>query len=323
MRRLIKSGVLTVALVTSCTIYADLTPNISFPAIQTKPELLVPNTQYQWIKVPTQFISAGGVEFAYRELGKENAGPPLIFLNHLAGVLDNGDPRIIDGFARTRHIVVFDNRGVGATSGKTADTISKMADDAITFITAKGFEKVDLLGFSMGGMVSQEIALKKPKLVRKMILAGTAPAGGEGINTVSKVSNLDLLRGLVTFQDPKQYLFFTRTSNGIEAGKDFLKRINERVYDRDTKISFAAYRTQLKALKKWGNQKPADLSVIQQPVLVVNGEKDRMVPIQNTYELAKRLPHSTLIVYPDAGHGGIFQFHQDFVKQSLSFLEKN
>ena len=281
-----------------------------------------PQQDTNWKNVPTQFISADGINFAYREYGQQNGGTPVIFLNHLAAVLDNWDPRMIDGIAAKHHVVVFDNRGVGASTGEPAKSIEQMADDAITFIQAKGFKKVDLFGFSMGGMISQEIVLKQPQLIRKMILSGTGPAGGTGISTVGRVSNWDLVRGMATRQDPKVYLFFTRTENGKAAAKAFVQRINERTENRDKEIMLSAYRAQLKALKKWGSKKPADLSVIQQPVLVANGDHDRMVPTVNTYDLAKRLPNSSLIIYPDAGHGGIFQFHQDFVKQSLTFLAK-
>lgn len=281
-----------------------------------------PQQDTNWKNVPTQFINAGGINFAYREYGQQNGGTPVIFLNHLAAVLDNWDPRIIDGIAAKHHVVVFDNRGVGASTGEPAKSIEQMADDVITFIQAKGFKQVDLFGFSMGGMISQEIVLKQPKLIRKMILSGTGPAGGTGISTVGRVSNWDLVRGMATRQDPKVYLFFTRTDNGKAAAKQFVQRINERTENRDKEITISAYRAQLKALKKWGNKKPADLSIIQQPVLVANGDHDRMVPTVNSYDLAKRLPNSSIIIYPDAGHGGIFQFHDDFVKQSLAFLAK-
>lgn len=275
-----------------------------------------------WVSVPTQPLSAGGVDFAYRELGKHHGGTPLILLIHLAAVLDNWDPRVVDGLAAQRHVIAFDNRGVGASSGAPSNTIEQMADDAITFIQAKGYQQVDLFGFSMGGMVAQEIALKDPSLVRKMILAGTGPAGGVGISSVAGVANLDLLRGLFTGQDPKQFLFFTRTPNGIEAGKAFLKRLSERTDNRDKDISVSAYVAQLQALSAWGKKAPADLSRIRQPVLVANGDNDRMVPTVNTHDLARRLPNSQLIIYPDAGHGGAFQFHADFVASSLEFLAR-
>lgn len=273
-----------------------------------------------WKNVPTQVISADGVDFSYRELGQQNGGTPVVFLAHLAAVLDNWDPRIIDGIAAKHHVIAFDNRGIGASSGSPSNEMEQMADDAIAFIKAKGFKQVDLFGFSMGGMIAQEIVLKEPQLVRKLILAGTGPAGGPGISNVAGVANYDLLRATFTGQDPKQYLFFTRTPNGIEAGNAFIKRLQERSENRDKEIAVWAYVKQLQALDAWGQKHPADLSVINQPVLVVNGDDDRMVPSSNSRDLAKRLTNSTLIIYPDAGHGGIFQFHAEFVPSALEFL---
>jgi pimeloyl-ACP methyl ester carboxylesterase len=267
----------------------------------------------------TRTVSAGGVSFAYRELGR-TTGVPVVFLTHLAAVLDNWDPRVVDGIAAQHRVITFDNRGVGASTGKTPDTIQAMASDAVTFIRALGLERVDLLGFSMGGMIAQVIAHDQPQLVRKLILAGTGPAGGEGIKNVTKLSHLDTVRAAFTLQDPKQFLFFTRTANGRRAGKEFLSRLKERTENRDKAISIRAYLTQLKAIHRWGLDAPADLSVLGQPVLVANGETDRMVPSNNSADLARRLPNSDLVIYPDAGHGGIFQFHEQFVGQALSFL---
>jgi pimeloyl-ACP methyl ester carboxylesterase len=273
----------------------------------------------KWNDAPTHTINTGGVEFAYRELGPRT-GVPVIFLTHLAAVLDNWDPRIVDGIAATHRVITFDNRGVGASSGSTPTTIEGMARDAVTFIRALGFDQVDLFGFSMGGMIAQVIAQEEPQLVRKMIIAGTGPAGGEGIDKVTRISYLDTARGLLTHQDPKQFLFFTRTPDGRRAGKEFLARLKERTSDRDKAISVGAFRAQLKAIHRWGEQKPADLARIRQPVLVMNGESDRMVPSQNTVDLHRRLPNSQLVLYPDAGHGGVFQFHEDFVVRALAFL---
>lgn len=295
---------------------ADAVPSVIHPSFPASNQTSVD----AWKSVATQTITAGDVTFAYRELGKQNGGTPLVFLVHLAAVLDNWDPRIMDGLATKRHVIAFDNRGIGASSGSPSNSMEQMADDAITFTKAMGLQQVDLLGFSMGGMVAQEIVFKEPQLVRKLILAGTGPAGGEGISTVASVANYDLLRGFLTHQDPKQYLFFTRTPNGIEAGKAFLARLQERSAHRDKEISVSAYVAQLQALSAWGQKRPADLSTVRQPVLVVNGEHDRMVPTVNTRDLARRLPNSTLIIYPDAGHGGIFQFHADFVPRALEFL---
>ncbi len=272
-----------------------------------------------WKNAPTHTIDVGGVQFAYRQLGPDT-GVPVIFLTHLAAVLDNWDPRVVDGIAAKHRVITFDNRGVGASGGSTPTTIEEMASDAVTFIRALGFDQVDLFGFSMGGMIAQVIAQAEPQLVRKIILAGTGPAGGEGIDRVTRISYLDTARGLLTRQDPKQFLFFTRTPNGRRAGKEFLARLKERTSDRDKAISIRAFRAQLKAIHRWGQQQPADLASIHQPVLVINGESDKMVPTNNTVELDRRLPNSRLIIYPDAGHGGVFQFHEDFVKRSLEFL---
>jgi pimeloyl-ACP methyl ester carboxylesterase len=259
------------------------------------------------------------VTFAYRQLGPAT-GVPVVFLTHLAAVLDNWDPRVVDGIAAKHRVVTFDNRGVGAASGSTPTTIQAMARDAVTFIGALGLEQVDLFGFSMGGMIAQVIAQQEPQLVRKLILAGTGPAGGEGIDKVTRISLLDTARGLLTGQDPKQFLFFTRTPNGRRAGKQFLARLEERTSDRDKAISVGAFRAQLKAIHRWGRQQPADLASLHQPVLAINGDSDKMVPSNNTVDLAQRLPNSQLVLYPDAGHGGVFQFHQDFVKRALEFL---
>jgi pimeloyl-ACP methyl ester carboxylesterase len=269
----------------------------------------------------TRTVSAGGVAFAYRELGPKT-GVPVVFLTHLAAVLDNWDPRVVDGIAAHHRVIAFDNRGVGATTGTTPKSIQAMAADAVTFIRALGLAKVDLLGFSMGGMIAQVIVQTEPELVRKLIIAGTGPAGGEGIKNVTRISNLDTVRALLTLQDPKQFLFFTRTPNGKRAGKEFLVRLKERRNHRDKSIALTAYVAQLKAIHRWGLEKPADLSVVHQPVLVANGDHDRMVPTKNTHDLARRLPGSELVIYPDAGHGGIFQFHDRFVGKALEFLAR-
>lgn len=308
---------MTIALISTLASAAE-----TLPTEVSKNSAISSQEGNSWKSVTTQTITAGGVTFAYRELGKQNGGTPVVFLVHLAAVMDNWDPRIVDGIAAKHHVIAFDNRGIGASSGSPSNSMEEMADDSVTFIKAMGFKQVDLLGLSMGGMIAQEIVLKEPKLVRKMMLAGTGPAGGEGISSVAIVTFYDMLRGFLTGQDPKQYLFFTRTPNGIESGKAFLARIKERSENRDKEISVSAFLAQLHALYKWGRKEPADLSVVQQPVLIANGEADRMVPTKNTYDLARRLPNSTLIIYPDAGHGGIFQFHADFVPSAIEFLAK-
>jgi len=269
----------------------------------------------------TRTITAGGVDYAYRELGQKT-GTPVIFFTHLAANLDNWDPRVVDGIAAKHRVITFDNRGVGASTGTVPDTIEAMAKDAVTFIRALGFDQVDILSFSLGGMIAQVIALEEPGLVRKLILTGTGPAGGEGIQKVTAISNLDVIRATLTFQDPKTFLFFTRTPNGKRSAKQFLARLKERTEKRDKAISLSGYRAQLKAIHRWGLQQPADLSVIRQPTLVANGDSDRMVPTKNTVDLNRRLPNSELVIYPDAGHGGIFQHHREFVATAVEFLDR-
>jgi pimeloyl-ACP methyl ester carboxylesterase len=268
---------------------------------------------------PTKSVSVGGTRFVYRELGV-STGVPVIFVNHLAGNLDNWDPRVVDGIAAKHRVITFDNRGVGASQGKTPDTVEAMAHDAAAFIRALGFDQVDLLGFSLGGFVSQVIAQQEPALVRKIILAGTGPAGGEGIVNVTRLTYLDTFYAYATFKDPKELLFFTRTKRGKSEARAFIKRLKERTNDRDKAMAIGAFRKQLKAIHAWGLEEPADLSRIQQPVLVANGDADRMVPTSNSYDLARRIPNATLRIYPDAGHGGIFQFHERFVGEALEFL---
>ena len=273
-----------------------------------------------FVDTPTRAVTVGDTAFAYRDLGPRT-GTPVILLNHLGAQLDNFDPRIVDGLAATRRVIAFDNRGIGASGGRTPPTIAGMARDAVAFIRAQGLDKVDLFGFSLGGFVAQEIVLTEPALVRRLILSGTGPAGGEGIDRVTPLTIVDMVRGALTFRDPKYYLFFTTTPNGRQAARAFLARLKERKRDRDKPVSLGAFATQLKAIKAYGRQAPQDLSVIRIPTLVANGDHDRMVPTSNTHDLARRIPGAEVVIYPDAGHGGIFQNHADFVPRASAFLD--
>lgn len=269
--------------------------------------------------VPTQTVEVGGRRLAYRRLGPAS-GVPVIFLNHLAAVLDNWDPRVVDGIAAEHPVITFDSPGVGASQGTVPTTVAEMATDAIAFIGALGFQEVDLLGFSLGGFVAQEIVRQQPALVRRLILAGTGPAGGKGIAKVTRITISDSVAATLVRKDPKENLFFTKTANGKAEGRRFVQRLKERTVDRDKAISPVAFRRQLKAIHAWGTQQPTDLSGITQPVLVANGDHDRMVPTSNSTDLARRLPNARLKIYPDAGHGGIFQYHDEFVTAALEFL---
>ena len=274
-----------------------------------------------WEYVPTRSINVRGTKFVYRELGPET-GIPVVFLNHLFGELDRWDPRVVDGIAAKRRVIVFDNRGVGASEGSTPSSVEAMAHDAIAFVRALGFEQVDLFGYSLGGFISQVIALEEPQLVRRIILAGTGPAGGSGIDKIVQIMVRALIKGGLTFRHPEFYLFFTSTSNGRRAARSFLRRLKERRHNRDKSVSPGALFAQLKAIRAWGRQTPDDLSPIRQPVLVANGDHDIMVPSSNPVDLARRLPNAELLLYEDAGHGGIFQYHEQFVPKALAFLDQ-
>ena len=272
-----------------------------------------------YARAPNKFVNAAGTRFAYRELGP-HGGVPLVLLNHWGAVLDNFDPRIVDGLSRRHRITAIDYRGIGASGGTAPVTIDAMAQDAIALIHALGFEKVDLLGFSLGGFVAQDIVLKAPGLVRRLILTGTGPAGGKGIDQVGAVSWSLMVKALLTLRDPKTYLFFTSTANGRQAAKAFLERLKERKVDRDKGPTPSAFLRQLKAIKAWGRQAPQDLGGIRIPVLIANGDNDIMVPTANSHDMARRIPGSQLVIYKDAGHGGIFQYHGEFVSKALAFL---
>lgn len=268
---------------------------------------------------PTKTIDVNGTSFAYREIG-EQSGVPVIFLHHLTAVLDDWDPRVVDGIAAKHKVIAFDNRGVGASGGETPASVEDMARDAIAFIRALGLSKVDLMGFSLGGFVAQAILQQQPDLVRKVIIAGSSPAGGEGISNMGAVLQDAFAKAGAAGKHPKNFLFFSQTANGQAAADAFLGRLSERKADRDTAVSNATVGAQLTAIHAWGQGEPSKLNAIQHPVLVVNGDDDVMAPTVNSFELARRLPNAQLSIFPDAGHGGIFQYHDVFVEQALDFF---
>ncbi|MFF4509411.1 alpha/beta fold hydrolase [Streptomyces sp. NPDC001401] len=274
-----------------------------------------------YAKAPAHTVSAGGVTYAYRELGPKG-GIPVVFFVHLAATLDNWDPRIIDPIAKGRHVIAFDNRGVGASTGQVPDSVEAMADDAYTFIKALGYDKIDVFSFSLGGMVAQALVVKHPELVRKLVLTGTGPKGGKDMDKVARITYWDILRATLTRSDPKEFLFFNRNATGKPAARAFVNRLKERTVDRDVDIKTKAFQTQLKAIKKWGRSTPDDLSTITQPTLIANGDNDRMVPSVLSEDLHRRIKGSELIIYPDSGHGGIFQYHQEFAPVAIEFLAR-
>jgi len=268
---------------------------------------------------PTQSIDVGGTSFVYREVGKKDA-VPVILLHHLTAVLDDWDPRVVDGLAAEHRVIAFDNRGVGASGGTTPASVEEMTRDAVAFIRALGLTKVDLLGFSLGGFIAQVIAQEEPDLVRKLIIAGSGPAGGKGISNMGAVLQDALAKAGASGKHPKHYLFFSQSDDGQAAANAFLARLNERTEDRDASISTETIGAQLTAIHAWGQGDPSKLSEIHHPVLIANGDDDVMAPTINSFELSRRLPNAQLSVFPDASHGGIFQYYPVFVRQALDFL---
>ncbi|GAB4070651.1 alpha/beta hydrolase [Ancylobacter sonchi] len=272
-----------------------------------------------WKTTPTRHVEAAGTRFAYRRPGPD-AGVPVVLLNHWGANLDNFDPPIVEGLAADRPVYALDYRGIGTSGGTAPLSVAEMANDTIATIRALGLTSVDLIGFSLGGFVAQQILFEAPDLVRRAILAGTGPAGGTGIERVGAVSWPLIIKGLLTFRDPKFYLFFTSSAAGRHAASEFLARLKERTRDRDKAVSLTAFLRQLKAIKAWGQQASQPLESIRTPVLVANGDHDIMVPSENSSDLARRIPGAELVLYPDAGHGGIFQYNEAFLTKAKVFL---
>ena len=272
---------------------------------------------------PTRFLQAGNETYAYRRFGS-GPGLPLLLLQHFTGTLDNWDPAVTDALASGRDVILFESAGLGRSTGKVPETIAGMAKHALAFLDGLRVEEVDVLGFSLGGMVAQQMALDRPSIVRRMILVGTAPRGGEDIMHLEKPS---LAKHLA---DPKlqgyavlQKLFFAPTESSQTAGAAFVQRLTQLREDREPASGPAVVQAQMAAFRDWEQftgERFADLKGIPQPILVVNGIYDEMIPVGNSYWLSANLPNAVLITYPDSGHGSLFQFHSPFVRQAAAFL---
>ena len=276
------------------------------------------------ITAPTQFIRTPLETYAYRRFGA-GAAPPLVCLQHFTGTLDNWDPAVADALAQGREVVLFESAGLGRSTGAVPTTIPDMARHLLAFADALSLTQVDLLGFSLGGMVAQVAALERPSLVRRMLLVGTAPEGGEDIMHLEK-PELSRILG-----DPalKGYqvlvkLFFTPSEASQAAGQAFATRLMARTEDREPLSGPNVAQAQIAAFRAWervDGERFAKLRRITQRCLVVNGVFDTMIPVRNSYFLVEHLPDATLLVYPDAGHGSLFQFHDSFVQQARLFLD--
>ncbi len=269
----------------------------------------------------TQFIEANGIRFAYRRFGKRG-GVPLVFNPHFAGNMDNWDPTVTDGLAQSREVILFDNAGVGNSSGDVPNTFAEMATNAGAFIDALGLTQVDVLGFSIGSFVSQNIVLQRPELVRKLILVGSSPRNGDGMPFTSESQPIFSTK----YENPDDFWldgFFTQSPASRTAGHAFLKRRDARTDDRDTPASDKVAPAQINAIVEWSQpvgERFAYLKEIKQPVLVVNGTHDIIYYTANSLHLAQNLPDARLILYPDAAHGSLFQYPGLFVEDATRFL---
>lgn len=272
---------------------------------------------------PTQFLEASNETYAYRRFGS-GPGRPLLCLQHFTGTLDNWDPAVTDPLASGREVILFESAGLGRSTGKVPDTIAGMAKHAFAFLDGLELACCDVLGFSLGGMVAQQMAQDRPSIFRRMVLVGTAPRGGDDIMHLEKPSLAKYLG------DPKlqgytvlQKIFFAPTESSQEAGAAFIERLTQRAEDRELISGAAVAQAQMAAFRDWEQfvgQRFANLRSIPHPTLVVNGILDEMISVQNSYWLSANLPNAVLLTYPDSGHGSLFQFHESFTRQAAAFL---
>jgi pimeloyl-ACP methyl ester carboxylesterase len=280
-------------------------------------------TQHSHQTAPTQFVDAAGVRFAYRRFGK-SGGVPLVFNMHFTGTMDHWDPLVTDGLAATREVILFNNAGISSTSGEVPGSVEEMAANAAAFIKALGLAKVDVLGFSLGGFVAQALAVADPSLVRRLILVGTGPRGGEGMATLTPEAQA--VFG-ATYASPDELwlgVFLTPTEASQAAGRAFLRRFRLRVEDRDPEVGGGVAPAQINSIGKWGAPRAGAFDYLREithPTLVINGSNDVILYTVNSLILQQNLPNAQLILYPDSNHGSQYQYPALFVADVTQFLD--
>jgi len=293
-------------------------------AVRERPTEEIAMTQHTHQTAPTQFVDAAGIRFAYRRFGK-TGGVPLVLNMHFTGTMDHWDPAVTDGLALQREVILFNNAGISSSSGEVPNSIEKMAANAAAFIRALGLAQVDVLGFSLGGLVAQSLALAEPALVRRLILVGTGPRSGEGMDSLTPEAQ-EIFGA--TYDEPDHLwlrVFFTPSPASQAAGHAYLKRFRQRKEDRDPEVSDKVAPAQIEALTRWGapDENAFDyLKSITQPTLVVNGDNDVIIYSVNSLILQRRLPNAQLIFYPDASHGSQYQYPERFVGHASLFLSE-
>jgi pimeloyl-ACP methyl ester carboxylesterase len=273
---------------------------------------------------PTKFVDANGIRFAYRRFGKEG-GVPLVFNMHFMGTMDHWDPAVTDGFASHREVILFNNAGISSSSGEVPATVAGMGANAVSFIRALELKQVDVLGFSIGGLVAQEIALQAPDLVRRLVLVGTGPRSGERMDTGTPEGTEIFGASYKNPDDLWLRVQFTLSEASQSAGREFIKRIRRRSENRDPEVTQEAALRQRAAIGQWGAKRDNAwdyLKEIRQPTLVVNGSNDVIIYTVNSFILQQHLPNAKLILYPDSAHGSLFQYPEMFVRDLSSFLDQ-